>query len=153
MAIWPFNRKQKIDQSLLPDEVSEYYKGGKNQKRGSWLLALGTMIVTAFLAVALFFGGRWVFQTIFDNDDENTQTTEQASDNQVEVKVTEPTANTDDSTNNSTNSDTDSTSDSQSDSDTSTSTSDNSAASEQQTPTTGGINEIPDTGPGDGGLQ
>jgi cytoskeletal protein RodZ len=153
MAIWPFNKKQKIDESLLPDEVSEYYKGGKNQKRGSWLLALGTMLVTAFLAVVLFFAGRWVFQTIFDNDDEDTQTTEQASDNQVEVKVTEPTANTDDSTNNSTNSDTDSTSDSQSDSDTSTSTSDNSTVNEQQTPTTGGINEIPDTGPGDGGLQ
>ncbi len=149
MALWPFNRKKKLDESLLPDEVSEYYKGGKNsQNRGSWLLAVATMLVTAFLAVVLFFGGRWVFQTIFDNDDNNTQTTEQASDNQVEVKVTEPTDNTDSSsdvTNDSANT--------SSDSDSSTPTSDDSSASSEQTPTTGGISEIPDTGPGDGGLQ
>lgn len=150
MALWPFNRKKKLDESLLPDEVSEYYKGGKNnQNRGSWILAVATMLVTAVLAVVLFFGGRWVFQTIFDNDDENnTQTTEQASDDQVEVKVTEPTDNTDSSSGNTNDS-----SDVQSDSDSTTPTTDDSSASSEQTPITGGINEIPDTGPGDGGLQ
>ena len=160
MAIWPFNRKQKIDQSLLPDEVSEYYKGGKNQKRGSWLLALGTMLVTAFLAVVLFFAGRWVFQTIFDNDDENTQTTEQASDDQVQVEVTEPESETNDSSSdtNSTSENTDENADqgnNQSNEQTNGSDtgSSNGTSSESQTPTTGGINEIPDTGPGDGGLQ
>lgn len=140
MAIWPFNRK-KVDQSLLPDEVTEYYKGGKNTSRGSWILAVSTMLVTAFLAVVLFFGGRWVFQTIFDNNNETSET-EQVSDNPVEVTITEPEKDNE-------------TEETTTESESAQVNENPQPASNQQdnTPVTGGITEIPNTGPGPNGLQ
>lgn len=69
MAIWPFNRKknQSVD---LPQEVQDYYQAEKRERVGvAGLLALGTLLVTIVLAIGLFFGGRWVYRTVFDNDD------------------------------------------------------------------------------------
>lgn len=144
MAIWPFNKK-KLDQSMLPDEVSEYYKGDKDGvQRPSWVSALFTVAVTAIIAVVLFFGGKWVYQSIFGNNDtqtENQATTKQ--DKTDEVKSNDQNNSTDsvnnpDSTENDNSSETDQTP--------------SSGAESETTPTTGAT-EIPATGPGPGGLQ
>ncbi len=144
MAIWPFNKK-KLDQSMLPDEVSEYYKEEKGESgRRSWVSALLTVAITALLAVVLFFGGKWVYQSIFGNNDESneTQTAQQ------------------DQTENVNQGNQDKSSDSTTDNNDSTAVADDDAvdktpssgADSESTPTTG-ANEIPDTGPGPGGLQ
>ena len=144
MAIWPFNKK-KLDQSMLPDEVSEYYKAEKGDTgRRSWVSALLTVAITALLAVVLFFGGKWIYQSIFGNNDESneTQTAQQdqtensKQDNQD--KTSESTTGNNDST---TGGDDDAVDKTPSPS-----------AESETTPKTG-ANEIPDTGPGPNGLQ
>lgn len=144
MAIWPFNKK-KLDQSMLPDEVSEYYKEEKGESgRRSWVSALLTVAITALLAVVLFFGGKWIYQSIFGNNDESneTQTAQQdqignsKQDNQD--KTSESTTGNNDST---TGGDDDAVDKTPSPS-----------AESETTPKTG-ANEIPDTGPGPNGLQ
>lgn len=72
-----FNRRKKSD-DVLPAEVREYYQAERREKTGvAWLLALVTLLVTFALAAALFFGGRWVYNTLFGDDKESTQTTSQ----------------------------------------------------------------------------
>ena len=81
MKLWPFSRK-KDEQSDLPKEVQDYYQAEKREKVGvAGLLALGTLLVTILLAIGLFFGGRWVYRTVFDNDDsqQTAQTDESES--------------------------------------------------------------------------
>lgn len=142
MKIWPFNRKQQSE--ALPEEVQEYYESGRRQQTGkAWLLAFGTLIVTVVLAIALFFGGRWVYQQ-FANDDEQQPTTQEPASqdegqNQTDEAQPQPEAPESPETDNqqgnsSTNTDND--------------------QSSQTTPDSGsGESEIPDTGPGPGGLQ
>ncbi len=74
--MWPFNRKKK-DQSVYPQEVQNYYQAENRERTGvAWVLAIGTLVGTILLAAALFFGGRWVYRTVFDNNssDETSQT-------------------------------------------------------------------------------
>lgn len=67
---WPFKRNK----TNLPVEVQEYYQSEKRQRVGiAWVLAAGTLIVTVMIAVAVFFGGRWVYRKIANKD--NTTTT------------------------------------------------------------------------------
>lgn len=69
-------RKQNTD--VLPEEVREYYQSERRERAGvAWLLALGTLILTFVIAAGLFFGGSWVYNTVFDNDDDNKQTASQ----------------------------------------------------------------------------
>ena len=144
MAIWPFNKK-KLDQAMLPDEVSEYYKDENDGAgRPGWISALITIAVTALLAIVLFFGGRWVYQSIFGNNDnqsENQATTEQEKADEVKP------ADQNDSTDSANNSDS-----TENDNGSSADQTPSSSTESESTPTTGAT-EIPDTGPGPGGLQ
>jgi hypothetical protein len=75
-----FNRKKK--DSVLPEEVRDYYTSEKHDRKGmAWLLAVATLIVTFLIAAALFFGGRWVYGTVFDNKDDKTTSQEKSTDN------------------------------------------------------------------------
>lgn len=75
-----FNRK-KDDHDVLPAEVRDYYKSEQRTRTGkAWILAVVTLLVTFLIAAALFFGGRWVYRTIFSNDEEAT-TSQEASEN------------------------------------------------------------------------
>lgn len=152
MAIWPFNKK-KLDQSMLPDEVSEYYKEEKVRTgRPAWLSGLLTVLVAAFLAVVLFFGGRWIYQSIFGNDDssetattseEKDQSEQTQSENQNQDDLTGPTDNAGPTQDDSNDTDNDGGEVDQTPS---------SGAELETTPSTGAT-EIPNTGPGPGGLQ
>jgi len=140
MAIWPFNRKKQQDQTL-PEEVQEYYESGRKQQTGmAWLLALGTLVVTVLLAVLLFFGGRWVYQKIAGDDQSEETPTQQVDQPQDDV---EPQSNPQSNPQQGSSS-----------SSTTTPSAASTSASGTATPTTGPSGpEIPDTGPGPGGLQ
>lgn len=72
------NRKNDID--AIPQEVQEYYQSERRERSGvAWLLALGTLVITLLLAVGLFFGGRWLWQRIFDGEPETVVTTTQTT--------------------------------------------------------------------------
>ena len=69
---FPFRRNR--DTTSVPAEIQEYYQAERRDRTGvAWLLALGTLIITIGLATLLFFGGRWAYRTIVDNDN-NTET-------------------------------------------------------------------------------
>ncbi len=66
--MWPFNRKKNSNNGV-PAEIKKYYQAEQRERTGiAWLLGIGTLLVTLALAVLLFFGGRWAYRTVFDND-------------------------------------------------------------------------------------
>jgi type IV secretory pathway VirB10-like protein len=64
-------------QSVLPDEVKQYYESEKRQRRGVAIgLALVALLVTILVAAALFFGGRFIYRQIKgDNNRGQTSST------------------------------------------------------------------------------
>lgn len=96
MANWSLRRKNT--QENVPEEVKEYYQAERRERVGvAWLLALVTLAVTILLAAALFFGGRWVYRSLFvdDNDTDSSQVEqdvqETGSDTDTSSEATEPT--------------------------------------------------------------
>lgn len=68
MAIWDRFKRNK-QESVLPDEVKQYYQSEKRQKRGVAIgLAVLAVLVTVAIAAGLFFGGRFVYNKIKGND-------------------------------------------------------------------------------------
>lgn len=67
MAIFDrFKRKKRV---VLPEEVNEYYQS-QRRERVSVAIILGVvaLVVTLLVAAGLFFGGRYVYRKIADND-------------------------------------------------------------------------------------
>ena len=80
-----FNRR-KQNTDVLPEEVREYYQSEKRERTGAaWLLALGTLLVTFFIAAGLFFSGRWVYRTVFNHDDSTNKTTASSQDSGLRI--------------------------------------------------------------------
>ena len=91
-------RKKQVDTAKLPKEIDEYYKAERRERTGmAWLLAIVTVVLTLLLAFVLYFGGRWVYRTVFKKDNSGT-TTSQNNTNKDQTSVT-----TKDESNNSTN--------------------------------------------------
>lgn len=87
-----FNRKKKKD--VLPQEVREYYQAERRDRTGmAWLLAIATLLVTFLIAAALFFGGRWVYRAVFDNDDKAGKTTTSQTESSGTEQSDQPTEN------------------------------------------------------------
>lgn len=62
-------RRNKTDQTGMPPEVQDYYQAENRQRAGvAWILAFGTLLVTVLIVLGLFFGGRWAFRKIKNND-------------------------------------------------------------------------------------
>lgn len=67
MAIWPFNRRKQND--AVPQEIQQYYQAERRERVGmAWLLALSTLVLTVLLVLGIFFGGRWVYRQIRDDN-------------------------------------------------------------------------------------
>ena len=76
MAIFDRFRRNR-QQSVLPEEVTQYYQTEQRQRRGvAFLFALIALLLTVAIATALFFGGRWVYNQIW-GDDDNQDTAQQ----------------------------------------------------------------------------
>lgn len=76
MGIFDRFRRNR-QESVLPDEVREYYEAGQQPRRGvAILLTIGALLVTVLIAVALFFAGRFIYDQIW-GDNQNKQETSQ----------------------------------------------------------------------------
>lgn len=137
----PFRRNKDV--SAVPAEIQEYYQAERRERTGiAWLLALGTLLITIGLATLLFFGGRWAYRAIVNNDDR--QEVAQVEDSQDEPQTSGEGATQDVA------SDSGATTTPTGTSSTSTSTPNNLSGSTQgavSTPVTG--DTLPNTGAGD----
>jgi|AntRauTorckE6833_2_1112554.scaffolds.fasta_scaffold01909_9 hypothetical protein len=75
--------KRKKQDEVLPDEVRDYYKAEQRDRMGmAWLLAAGAFLATIAIVIALFFGGRWVYRTVFDSgNNDGTTAVDEAEQN------------------------------------------------------------------------
>ena len=88
--MWPFNRREKVVEQEIPEEINEYYQAERRERTGvAWLLALGTLVVTLLLAVGLFFGGRWVWRKVVKND-KPAQTAQTSNESQSNTNQDKP---------------------------------------------------------------
>jgi len=72
MAI--FGNKKTTASTNIP-ELQEYYANQKNDSTArAWLLAVGSLLVTAALLIGFFFGGRWIYRKIANKDDKAVET-------------------------------------------------------------------------------
>lgn len=78
-----FNRSRR-NQSVLPEEVSQYYQSQRRERTGvAIVLGIVALVVTLLIGAALFFGGRYVYRQL--KGDDKPATTQQAdSDNNSE---------------------------------------------------------------------
>ncbi|MDZ7785906.1 MAG: hypothetical protein U5L95_02185 [Candidatus Saccharibacteria bacterium] len=66
-----FNRKKSTD-----NDINSYYTSERRQRVGmAWALGIATLILTVLLALGLFYGGRWTYRTVFDDDETTTSET------------------------------------------------------------------------------
>jgi len=77
MAI--FNRNQKKpNNKTAPKEVQKYYASGQRERVGlAWVIAFLSLIATTAVVLGLFFGGRWLWNKITEDDQPTTTTTNQ----------------------------------------------------------------------------
>ncbi len=62
-----FNRN-KTNQAGMAPEVRDYYQAeGRERTWIAWLMAFATLLVTIFVVLGLFYGGRWVFRKFKNN--------------------------------------------------------------------------------------
>lgn len=77
MSIWPFNRRKKQQESVVASEIQDYYQAERRERKGvAWLLAIATFVVTLLIVLALFYGGKWVYNKISGDEPEVTETTQ-----------------------------------------------------------------------------
>lgn len=146
--------RRKKNQSVMPEEVRDFYASEHRDRKGmAWLLAVATLIVTFLVAAALFFGGRWVYRTVFDRDKDNGTATTQTE--QGEVRSPEESArsnssssSSEPSTSSSSSSNSSSNTSNQPSSSSSSNSTGTSSTNTTQTPVTG-PSELVNTGPGD----
>ena len=137
--------RRKKNESVMPEEVRDFYASEQRDRKGmAWLLAIVTLLVTFVIAALLFFGGRWVYRTVFDNDHKDKTTTSQEE--QAEEADQADTAKSDDSAKKSDSSSQNSSSNNSSSTNGNTGTS--SLNTNQTVPNTG-PSELVNTGPGD----
>ena len=73
-----FSRKKKVETVDMPPELQNYYQAEYREKTWkAWVLGLATLIITILLALALFFGARWIYRELTDKDEAPTTTTTQ----------------------------------------------------------------------------
>lgn len=130
-----FNRN-KTNQAGMAPEVSDYYQAeGRDRAWVAWLLAITTLLVTIFVVFGVFYGGRWAFRKIKDNDKlapiavqtDKDKSSDQASTDSAPT-TSEPTTTATGSSSNA------------------PATNNNSTATDSATATK---SDLPDTGPGD----
>ncbi len=64
--------RKKTTTTNIP-ELQEYYANQKRESTGlAWLLAVGSLLITAAVIIGLFIGGRWVYRKLANDDKSNT---------------------------------------------------------------------------------
>lgn len=76
LNVWPFNRRKQTEDSTVPPELQHYYESEHRERVGlAWLIAFLSLLLTISVILGLFFGGRWAYRKIANND--NTDQTKQ----------------------------------------------------------------------------
>jgi cytoskeletal protein RodZ len=89
-----FNRKPKSDSVGMPPELQNYYQAENREKTWmAWVLGIATLVITILLALALFFGGRWVYRKVRGNETPQVTTTQTQEEAQ---EASEDTSSSDD---------------------------------------------------------
>ena len=80
--MWPFNRNKKQQNSAVANEIQDYYQTERRERKGmAWLLAIATFLVTLFFVLAVFYGGKWIYRKVKNDEPKVAETTqEQPSD-------------------------------------------------------------------------
>ncbi len=90
--------RRNRQQSVLPNEVQEYYQSEQRQRRGlALILGIVALLVTIAIAAALFFGGRFLYNKFRGDETKPTSTTSQNSDQSNEPNPADEQAGTDSS--------------------------------------------------------
>lgn len=50
-------------------ELEEYYANQNNRTAKAWLMAILSLVLTVAVLAGLFFGGKWLYNVIWNNDD------------------------------------------------------------------------------------
>lgn len=145
MVKMPWNRNRtRPTGAQVPPEVEQYYESTRRERKGiAWLLAFATLLLTLVIAAALFFGGRWIYRKITNNDSQPAPTPVQQEENQAEQTPSgTPNESEDDREG---ERETAATPNNQNESEQNSTTT--LPSNESQVPTTGPTPEIPRTGP------
>jgi hypothetical protein len=60
-----FRRKKNVKTDGTPNDVQNVYTTEKRERTGvAWMLGLLTLVLTVLFTFIIFFGGRWVWQTL-----------------------------------------------------------------------------------------
>src|SRR4051812_17064489 len=71
--MWPFKRRKKENGKPVPSEVKQYYASEHRERVGlAWLVAFASLILTVAIIAGLFFGGRWIYRKVTNNDKKPT---------------------------------------------------------------------------------
>ncbi len=151
MVKMPWNRNKNTSGARVPAEVEEYYQSTRRERRGvAWLLGIATLLLTLAIAAALFFGGRWLYRTLTNNDEPASESTSQDANQSPEQSATEGEGQPENTENNQTNGDQPATNEQNNGSSAPTPAPGSSPAPSSggsSTPSTGPAEEIPRTGP------
>lgn len=85
-----FGRKKQ--DSVLPDEVNQYYRSQKREKTGVVLvLGILALVATLLVGLAVFFGGRYLYNKV-KGDDKTPTATVQTDNNKTDntLEISEP---------------------------------------------------------------
>lgn len=69
-------------------ELEEYYANQNRRKAHAgkaWLMAFVSLFITLAVIAMLFFGGRWLYRTLTDNDSNSTPSSEIVSDDGIDL--------------------------------------------------------------------
>jgi hypothetical protein len=71
----PFTRNK--NKNNVPAEIQDYYQAEKRERTGvAWLVAVVTLLVTVAIALGLFFGGRWLYRQLTDDNTPSQETSQ-----------------------------------------------------------------------------
>ena len=62
-----FRRTNRVVEDV--PELRDYYAQRQESHNVGWLMALGTLLITVVVALAVFMGGKWIYDRIAGNDD------------------------------------------------------------------------------------
>jgi cytoskeletal protein RodZ len=70
-----FRRKKTVNTDNTPDDVQNVYATEKRERSGvAWMLGLLTLVLTVLFTFIIFFGGRWVWQTLTGSRNDTPET-------------------------------------------------------------------------------
>jgi len=141
--MWPFRHKDTTETGVSSD-TDDYYRTERRERVGlAWLLAFGSLIATLLIALALFYGVRFIYHKVHHTNTAGTTATTESTNSAPESAASNSQSSTGQT--NATGSGTTST---PSSSATSSTSSNSSSTSTGSSATAGGQN-IANTGPGD----